>query len=140
MDATCKANGLDFSATKIKEIPETANGGGALNGHSSDAASNEDRARGVSEAMAAAATLTSSSSDYMLAAGQAINSTNQVSYCTGFDDEASLLIEFVFRNTKTTKGTTPSPAFGVDAVESAAVCLATTLAAAAARDPRLLPS
>ena len=82
MDATCKANGLDFSATKIKEIPETANGGGALNGHSSDATTNEDRASGVAEAMAAAATLTSSSSDYMLAAGQAINSTNQASYCT----------------------------------------------------------
>ena len=91
MDATCKANGLDFSSTKIKEIPETANGGGggALNGFSSscDTATTEDRARGVAEAMAAAATLTSSSSDYMLAAGQAINSTNQVRSCIGFDDE-----------------------------------------------------
>ena len=85
MDATCKANGLDFSTTKIKEIPETANEGGALNGFSSSsntAITNGERARGVAKAMAAAATLTSSSSDYMLAAGQAINSTNQVLYWT----------------------------------------------------------
>lgn len=81
MDATCKTNGLDFSSTKIKEIPETANEGGALNGFSSSGtATNEDRTRVVAEAMTAAATLTSSSSDYMLAAGQAINSTNQVPY------------------------------------------------------------
>ena len=75
MDATCKANGLDFTSTKIKELPETASA--TLNGFS-ESATNGERARGVAEAMAAAATLTSSSSDYMLAAGQAINSTNQV--------------------------------------------------------------
>ena len=101
MDATCKANGLDFSVTKIKEIPETASP--AFNGFS-EPATNGERARGVAEAMAAAATLTSSSSDYMLAAGQAINSTNQVLY--RFDFSATILIDlisgFFSRRTKKT--------------------------------------
>ena len=102
MDATCKANGLDFTSTKIKEIPETASPA-ALNGFS-EPATNGERARGVAEAMAAAATLTSSSSDYMLAAGQAINSTNQVLH--RLDDGniflSDFLSEFVPRSTKKT--------------------------------------
>ena len=101
VDATCKANGLDFTSTKIKEIPETTSA--SLNGFS-ESATNGERARGVAEAMAAAATLTSSSSDYMLAAGQAINSTNQVLY--RFDFSATILIDlisgFFSRRTKKT--------------------------------------